>query len=508
MKFWTWDRQRGRHLRSEDQCTVFYLRLPSGQWVFWPNSQHDDVLVQVPGHRYPLTRKQYGDIVAPPPPAPTPINWKSVPGYSLSSGDFLIDGGYYRNESLASALQGGRDTPGTIRVRGAVIETRGSLYSGFRGRFDIENCLIRILPTTEAGKADRRCINAEELVSGRFVRNTIIGGGGNFASGLNGVAYGDWRKGEGLVSYGNRQIDILGHYRNADGSLIRSNWSQLHAGHDSFKGMPGAVVGWDVRQFWQLSRMVRGFIHIEWNEVLNRLGMSHHEDLISLLYGSGGPPELIAQIRNNLLVTSGGIDWAYVPGVSAAYNPSNQVVTADMQGPQGPSYTRNSQTSIIVGDQKRDLYADNVTNANFEGNDCLGPRGYINVDHAHHVTFRKNGVYQTDRHPDGTPYTGYFEAAWQGGRSTDVSADGKIITGFNTYQENVESRPGHVEGAALNLPTHNGSTSVGNTRRAFQTDGGASVIAAYRARAQAAGVVIGSSLTPPPAWGDLAATPF
>lgn len=441
-------------------------------------------------------RLRGGVIVTAPPPV---INWQSAPTITSLATDFYLKGGAYLNESTGKMfdLSQGYDKPGRLIIEDALIRTRGPFMAGFRGRWVARNCVIEMLEPLAEGQSAARLIDSQEHVDGVLEDCTIFGGGGVYLTPKSGVYHGDITKGEGIRIRRNRQHNIDGRISDGQGSYRRTNWGSTHTGKPEYQSLAGAQIGWRVANFVQFNAITGLYVMVDWNDVTNDLDCVH-EDLLSFRAGGGGTAAVPGYIGHNNLQTSGRWDWNHDGSLTMPYDASGQVMTG-ATSPQHATGARNSQTAIILGDDSRSEYNLNTCHMTVEGNICTGPRGFLGFHFAHHINLRRNEVYQTHQHADGTPYTGYHEAYYEVSAPSRTTADGTRIFGYNNFEGNLLSETGRTTTAPMSSGayTANNSTSSGNLLIPEVKDGGAAAIAAYRARRAAAGVTCGSRLAIP-----------
>jgi hypothetical protein len=497
-----------RPQRADDTgLTVFLKRRGSGYEITRnPTDPAREVYPDAyTGHTRPTTYAAFtgaGVVIVLPDPEPE-IIWEAAFTIPAGTSDYVIENRNFRNLDPTKALWVLPNNGRKVIFRNCVMESAGSTFTGFRYKLEVEDCHLTVLPQTQAGRPMARLVNGEEIKHLIFRNNTVPSGGrGIYMSGVNNatgqkVWAGSYAAGDRLIVERNRCEGLNGQYSDGQGGYIRSNWGTTHS---DAAVTPAGVRGWTTANFVQLNGIPECAYYIGYNIVLAPLKRSRTEDVISAFGGSGGTADLPAVVEHNLIVTSGGLDWNYVAGESAFYNGSNQI-SLNATGYQNISSTRYSGTGQIIGDGVRhDLWEYNANYTISRNNVILGPRAYLTTQGGAYASMIDNEIYQLDKHPDGTPYTGYVEALYQWSEyEVNASAPSRngettVIWGHHTMTGNSLYRTGVGSVTALNTGSavlKNGGTASNNFLRPGPTDGGAARIAAWEAAQTAAGRVIG-----------------
>lgn len=443
-----------------------------------------------------------GGVVVDPPPVE--IIFEASFAIPAGATDYLIENRNFRNADPTKTMWALPFDGRKVIFRNCVMESAGPMFKGFRNRLEVEDCQLTILKQTQAGQADARLVDAQEVKHLIFRNNLVSAGGrGIYLTGVNNASgqkiwNGSYAGGDRITIERNRCYDFCGQYSNGAGGYIQSNWGTTHS---DTAVTPSGVRGWTVANFVQLNGIPECAYYIGYNFVGATLRKARTEDIISAYGGSGGISTATpAIVEGNLLVTSGGLDWNYAEGISTSYNPSNQITT-NATGYQNTSSTRYSGTGQIIGDGvRKDLWENNANYTISRNNVVLGARAYITTQGGAYDSFIDNEIYQLDKHPDGTPYTGYHEALYQwseyevnaaaptrAGVSTVIWGN-HTMTGNSLYKEGVGTVSALSAGSTV---LKNGGTASNNFLRPGPTDGGAARIAAWEAAQTAAGRTIG-----------------
>lgn len=439
-----------------------------------------------------------------PDPYPSNLTWTEITNtLSIPAGttDYIIENVNFLNETYKGIVYAPREGRRVV-FRNCRIRTRGSLVFGFRGRITIENCDIEMLPPVEYGKAWERLIKMEEMIDFVFRNNTVReAGAGIFASGLNGVFNGNAAKGDGLLVENNEVWNIDGRRSDGAGSYIKSNVSPIHAGFQTFKDN-GAIKGYEISNFIQMDSMPKTPIVIRRNKVLQQIGKSRVEDMISTFGGSGGSPTYPGIIEDNIFDNSGGWDWNWDGSVNTPYNASNQI-TLNAVGYQDVSRTRYSGTSILIGDENRTLYENNTSYLTVKNNIGLGARPYISQLFGHHNRLDGNVLISTKKHWSGVTYTGYTSADFWVVDTTGGAKDpntGEYLWSYNEFYNQIYYSASVTKDTVYGTPpamTKNGSSGGNNFKKPIAEsgdDGGLTLIVRWHNRMVANGYRIGSTL--------------
>jgi hypothetical protein len=506
-RYWTWSREQEWHLRSLEQTTVFYRAGPLGKgghptndgtnplvWVY--DTLTGQTLIQA------LYDQRYGiGVIITPPPV---INWQSPPVIAAGSSDITVPPGNYLNEDTTKPMFRPRSGTGRLYVADSRLHSVTPIIGGFFGRATIVNSELNVIRPTTPDVIMPRLLSCEAWADLVFEHNTVLNHGrGIYITGTpeipgnnNGPKkfYGNRDAGEGFTIRYNR-------IRNVDGRWYgrKSNWTPTK-NRDYFLAS-GAQYGAEVANFIQFNGTpMMGRCIVAWNEVLSELGC-WAEDMISMFGGSGGWEQAWALFFMNLISNTGGYDWNFVPGESAAYDASEKItLNADPGNTTNyMNYTGYSGTNQLVGDGTRtDEYAKNSSYVHVKGLIGLGYRSLLSIQSGHHNVLEDNEIYVCDRHHSGVPYT---NTAFNGYQITDyhpgttANDNDELIFGYNEMLNNKYfnggSGPMSVAGDILD----NHGKFEGNTLGAKVTDGGAARIILFNQQAQAQGITLGATLS-------------
>ncbi len=410
--------------------------------------------------------------------------------------------------SMATLLRVGYRTGQTPEQTATLVLRRvrlwgsGDLIGGFRVKVELYDSRGHVDDPVLRGRPPGHVIAAQEVVHCVVEHFTSSAHGrGFYLSHSNGQWLGEHVQGARLAFGFIEAWNIDGRASDGKGGRIVGGWGETHTDIQEFKDSAGATLAWFVANFLQLNGLPRSSVLVERCISLNELGKSRSEDSLSMFGGSGGTAANPARVLKCLFHVAGGWDPAYVPGVSASYDPSNRIASGE--GPQFPSKTLCSSTGVLIGDGARAALEDNSSDVLVEEVIIIGARAYLSQQAGRRVTMRRCLMALCDRHFSGVRYS-WSDAALQvmDYRKTRVIVDGKAVDvwGGSRFLDNQLAT-----GAPGSAPTpiklskdaeKGGGKDEGNVRVARVMDGGAQLIADWYAQAHADGVRIGSSLSP------------
>ncbi len=468
-------------------------------------------------------------IVVPPPPPPTTdvvwdtpaaVNQQIAAAMAAKQPTITFTGVNLESPPTAMANRSALVVMGNFNPTKVIfIDSRfrgsGSLFAGFGQRLKLVNCQLESVVHNQRGVDQGRLVNALDCRSLELENCTGIRTG--YGLYIQGDGNDFW---SGDYAAGDRISIRRCSFHNVDGRLpdgtvagsyIQSNWGPTQSNNAGYNDA-GRVLGWGTANYIKLLQccQIDGLL-IEDNEFISDIALSKGEDMLAAFGGSGATQAYPGAIRNNFVVNTGGWDWNYVPGVSTSYN-IGQEITLNAEGPQTPSSTTYSGTSIITDNFNTDVFLKNPSYLDIDSNVSVGGRPYVTLQAGHHNTVRNNIMLPPYFAFDGvTPFSGTRSGIYQmtepgvkvnGVTVRDLKAadTGQYIWSDNAFRGNVlmDLAVGAAD-TTLGVPSSilvrgDASQSFGNLHRARHTDGGQQLYREWKARNTARGVTVGSSL--------------